>query len=375
MTTKPPALGSVLVVGGCGCLGYHIVKNLLKTKGCGPVWVISRNPNRNLQEGAIYYPCDISNGKEISKRVQELQPNVIFHAAAPSAVNTISADEYYNTCVVGTENLLKSAFTTASVKAFVYTSSTRVFKGYNHINVDESFPLWDTNSKTLPYIRCKTLADDRVLQNNQIPDAHGHGVLTISLRPYLIYGECDYGLVPAHLDVVRAKRTNIQIGGGSNMISPSYAGNLAIAHILAAEKLLDTISGVVHKDNRVDGEAFIINDDIPIPFWEFSRTIWRHAGDTTKSEDVKVIPAWIALGTVFIIEWLFKLCTLGHVQPPIHMTQLAIRNTVYNSTYNIGKARKRLGFKPVADHEKNLKLSVDWELQTNSEKWKELRSK
>ena len=373
MATNVPELGRVLVVGGCGLVGYHIVRRLLETEGCGPVWVISRNPTRNIQEGAFYSQCDISSHEAVSQRVQEFQPNVIFHTAAPISGDAIPFDEYHQTSVIGTENLLKCASATASVKAFVYTSSTRVFAGYDHVNVDEDFPLWDTRADNLPYIKSKTMADFRVLQRNKMPDAQGQGVLTVSLRPYIIYGECDRGLIPALLEVVTTKRTNFQIGKGGNMTSPSYAGNIAIAHILAAEKLLGTVTGLIQKDVRVDGEAFIINDGQPIPFWEFNRIVWRHAGDTTRPEDVRVIPAWLALAAAFVIKWLFKICTLGRIQPPIQMTQLAIRSTIYNSTYSIEKARKRLGFNPVADHDKNLKLSVDWELEHNHVKWKNLK--
>lgn len=140
-----------------------------------------------------------------------------------------------------------------------------------------------------------------------------------------------------------------------------------------AVKLLETEAGLVPNDVRVDGEVFLVNDDKPIPFWEFCRIIWRQAGDDTKFEEVIIIPAWLALRVAFIIEWSFKIFTLGKVQPPIEASRLAIRSTMYNYTYSIEKARKRLGFNSVGDHEENLKLSMKWELKSNPEKWKDLK--
>lgn len=36
---------------------------------------------------------------------------------------------------------------------------------------------------------------------------------------------------------------------------------------------------------RVDRAAFFITNGEPCCFWDFVRLVWRHAGDTTRSED------------------------------------------------------------------------------------------
>ncbi len=119
---------------------------------------------------------------------------------------------------------------------------------------------------------------------------------------------------------------------------------------------------------RVDGEAFNISDGDPQPFGDFCRHAWRYARDTTKPEDVTVIPGWIALGMASTIEWTFRLFTLGLVRPPIKMSRLYIQVTIYNSTFNIDKARKRLGYEPIVDHEGNMKRSIEWELKNRQRK-------
>ncbi len=60
-------LGSVLVIGGSGFLGFHIVRHFLQERNTS-VSVISRNPKRNAIPGASYHIGDISD----SSRVHEL---------------------------------------------------------------------------------------------------------------------------------------------------------------------------------------------------------------------------------------------------------------------------------------------------------------
>lgn len=62
MGFKPPDdLGSVLVVGGCGFVGFHIVRHFLLESSCTSVAVISRNPQSNRLPKVDYYAHDLSN--------------------------------------------------------------------------------------------------------------------------------------------------------------------------------------------------------------------------------------------------------------------------------------------------------------------------
>ena len=63
--SAPTALGPALVTGGCGFVGFHNVDALLKDPTCGPVSVISRNPNLNRCEAVAYCTGDFGNLDEI----------------------------------------------------------------------------------------------------------------------------------------------------------------------------------------------------------------------------------------------------------------------------------------------------------------------
>lgn len=160
-------LGPVLVIGGCGFVGFHIVEALLKDPTCGPVSVISRNPKSNLCEGVSYHACDIANLVEARKLIAVVKPRIIFHAASPLATDsTVEPGEHYETSVEGTKNVLACAIETPMVKALVYTSTCAVAKGYPHFGIDEEAPLWEQDDRTIPYKKAKALADKIVREAN-----------------------------------------------------------------------------------------------------------------------------------------------------------------------------------------------------------------
>jgi sterol-4alpha-carboxylate 3-dehydrogenase (decarboxylating) len=371
MTSHATSLGPVLVIGGCGFIGYHIVEHLLLEPKCGPVCVMSRNPSVNHHEGATYHSGSIASKESITKLLAEIKPKVIFHTASPSAIDPlITPEEYHNTIVKGTKNLLACATASPFVKALIYTSSVSVFKNYEHIDVDETAPLWRQDSMAIPYMKAKALADAAVLEANTPVDENGHGLLTVALRLPLVYGERDTQYIPSQLAALKAKKNKVQLGNGRNNIQPAYAGNVATAHILAAGALVDSVAKP--REKRVDGEAFIISDGENVPFWLFTRMTWRHAGDNTKLEEVTIVPGWLALALASALEYLFAILTFGQIRPPLSISRLFIQVTIYNATYRIDKARERLGYNPVVDHDGNLKRSVEWELMKNPDKWEGL---
>ncbi|CAD6572506.1 MAG: hypothetical protein ASARMPRED_005421 [Alectoria sarmentosa] len=372
--TSSKALGPVLVIGGCGFVGFHIVHALLQDPTCGPVSVVSRNPNLNRCEGASYHTGDICDLTEFRNLVGVIKPRVIFHAASPRGDDpTVEPGDHYNISVEGTRNVLICATESPTVKALVYTSTCAVSKGYQHFNIDETAPLWEQDSKTIPYFKAKALADTLTCEANFPLDRQNKGLLTATLRLPWVYGERDNQAIPGMLKTAEEGQTKIQLGDNKNLVEPTYVGNAATAHLLAAKKLLESESGSL--DPKVDGEAFHITDGDPQPFWTFARMIWRTAGDQTNPDQVTTIPGWLALSMAHGIDWAYFLCTFGRVRPPLNTSPLYIQYTIYNATYDVSKARTRLGYAPVVDKVGHLKSSVAWEFENHEGKYKKLLRK
>ena len=79
---------------------------------------------------------------------------------------------------------------------------------------------------------------------------------TASLRVSMLYGERDSTVLPSQMKL----SPNIQIGDNTNLVSCTYAGSSAEAHVLAGSKL---ISQRKQDWDDVAGEAFNINDGKP----------------------------------------------------------------------------------------------------------------
>ena len=131
---------SVLVVGGCGFLGHHIVSQLLESRA--QVSVLDFVVNRNRLDSVEYHSADISIKADVDAVLTRVRPQVIIHTASPTALST-DAELYYRVNVDGTRNLLECALSIKTVKAFVYTSSATVVHDSisDLVDADESFPV------------------------------------------------------------------------------------------------------------------------------------------------------------------------------------------------------------------------------------------
>ena len=348
----------ILVVGGRGFIGFHIVKSLLEV----PSWsvhVLSRNPSQNQVKGAHYHTGSISLPKQLSQILAEVRPSVVLHAASPTSAGNIGGErQYQETNVKGTYNLLKAAIASGHVKAFVYTSSAEVIDVPIPDSATEDAPIYTASSKADYYARSKAIADQMVLDGNR-----KGGVRTLCLRLVGVYGERDSQVIPGYLQVLREGRHRYQIGDNTSLIDFVSATNVALAHVLAIRALL---SNQDRQNTKVDGEAFFITDGRPIPFWTFARKVWAAAGDRTRLEEVTVIPAWLMLYLSSVVEWIYWVFTFGLRRPKVLKRQ-QMNYTCLQHTYSIVKAKERLQYEPLDDRDLQIRKGVEWLLRTEAE--------
>ena len=353
MASKP--LGSVLVIGGCGFLGHEIVSTLLKEPNCS-VSVLSRNPRQPRVAGVSYYACDITETDSLRPLLVEIKPHMILHTASPIFYeDKIDDTLLHQVNVVGTQNLLTVSKPIESIKTFIYTSTSSIHASSNFQFITEEAPLLDSSSKSSEYAITKALADKMVLR------ANCQDLRTLCLRPPAIYGEGGDQLISGALAILRDKKTYMQLGDNANLYDSIYVGNAASAHIAAAKALLMNDGS----DAKVEGEAFFITDDAPIPFCDLQRKIWAAAGEEIPLAKVYVIPAWVGMAMAAMVEYLFWVITLDQKLPPKTLRRHVLRYAVTNRTFCIKKAKERLGYKPLVDTNEGIKR-VEWALQRQS---------
>ncbi|KAK8100403.1 hypothetical protein PG999_010777 [Apiospora kogelbergensis] len=289
----PPILGPVLVTGGCGFLGYHLVAHLLADpeRGSGRVYVLDRHvansENRHAGDdgNVTYIEGSVTDAALVASVLQETRPRVIFHAASPPAsLPPPRWPEFEATNVTGTAILLAAAAASETVRAFVYTSSADVYADPPHHNVTETHPLVAASEYrarrgvgVTEYMRTKAAGQRLVLAANT------PALRTCALLPAHMYGERSSQGLREILDLCDdggdgrgwwPRPPLVQLGAGNNLMDVASAANVAQAHILAAKALVepDRTRGVVA------GQSFNVTDGRPVAFWnEHVRAVWKEA--------------------------------------------------------------------------------------------------
>lgn len=363
------SLDSVLVVGGCGFLGFHLVRCLLEDPDCSTVSVLSRTPTRNRLPGVSYHAGDITSPEAVQSVLNELKPRVIIHAAAPSGhAVTGSVSVYQETNIKGTANLLACAAQAPATVALVYTSTSIVLVGSEHLFADESSPVLNASSKENEYAKTKAVADTLVLAANSPGNESKKGLRTACIRLTGMYGERDTQITPNLLGLLRRGENRFQLGDNSNLFDWVHVENAATAHVLAAKALvaesayLEEQGEEVTKSMKVSGEAFFITDGAPLPFWDLPRKMWAAAGHPISTDKVWVIPTKWALRSATAVEWIVWALSLGTKRPQTFSRQ-AVEYCCLTRTYCIEKAKKRLGYVARDNVEEGVRQAVAWVLK------------
>ena len=246
---------TVLVVGGAGYIGTHMVNELLKAK----ISVISLDDlstgHRELLPGGLLIEGRLGDATLLDKIFSTHPIDAVMHFAAYSLVGESVADplKYYRNNVAETTELL-DAMRRHKVKRFIFSSTAAVYGEPIEVPISEDHPCAPTN----PYGATK-LAVERMLADCDT----AHNLKFIALRYFNAAGADESGklgerhepethLIPCILKAAAGEMAQVNIFG-TNYPTPDgtclrdyvHVSDLAQAHILALEALL---SG---KDSRI----------------------------------------------------------------------------------------------------------------------------
>ncbi|SCV00433.1 LANO_0F06832g1_1 [Lachancea nothofagi CBS 11611] len=344
---------SVLLVGGAGFLGLHLIEKFYSLSPRPDIHVFDIRPlPEKLSKHFTFKPesikshiGDLTSEADVTKALRDSKADVVVHAASP--MHGCSQEIYDKVNVEGTRNLLDVS-KKLQVKAFVYTSSAGViFNGQDIHNADETWPI-----PAVPmdgYNETKAIAEGMVLKANSLSE----NFVTIALRPAGIFGPGDRQLVPGLRNVAKMGQSKFQIGDNNNLFDWTYVGNVADAHVLAAEKLLNSSSR-----SLVAGETFFITNDSPAYFWALARTVWRADGHVDKYNIVLNRPVAICAG--YLSQFFSK---LTGKEPGL--TPFRVKIVCAFRYHNIDKAKRLLEYKPNVDIEEGIGLTLAWMDETS----------
>jgi nucleoside-diphosphate-sugar epimerase len=311
--------GPVLVTGGSGFLGSHLVARLLAAGRS--VTVVSRSPRPELEARGVRVVVGALHEEAVCAAAVR-GAGTVFHVAARVGVWGREAD-FFRDNVLATRVLLAAA-RRGGVARFVHTSTPSVvYNGLDLAGVDEGLPL--TTNCPSPYPRTKALAEREVLA------ANADTFRACALRPHLIWGVGDPHLVPRILARARAGRLRI-VGGGKNRVDMVHVENATDAHLLA-ERALGGAGAAA-------GRAYFITNGEPVNLWDWVNDLLLALGEPPVTKCVS-LGAARAAGALCEVLWR-GLPLRG--EPP--MTRFIAAELAKDHWFSIEAARRDLGYAP-----------------------------
>ena len=246
----------VLVTGGAGFIGSHVVDKLM-LDGHDVVVLDNlysgnmRNIEHHLNEYRFrFVEGDIRQALTVEKAIEDVDA-VIHEAAIVSVPLSIENPVLTNEVnVLGTLNLLEASVK-AKVKRFVYVSSCAVYGDASKLPINEDVPVRPLS----PYASSKLAAEEHctVFFEN-------HGLETVRLRYFNVYGPrqaaSDYaGVMVKFLERIRRDQPPIIFGDGEQTRDFVYVSDVAEATLLALNRY--GVAGNVF--NIGTGEVVTIN--------------------------------------------------------------------------------------------------------------------
>lgn len=309
-------MGSVLVTGGAGFLGSHLVEKLVQKKFDVRVmdnsWRGSQKNLGNILKEIEFVEADIRDFQKVKDASKDV--DIIFHLASIQGTKFFYSDPelVLEVGIQGSLNVAKAA-TENGVGRILYTSSSEVYGTPQYFPTDEKHPIIipDIKNPRWSYSAQKIIGESIFLNY-----AKKSGFSPTIIRPHNAYGPrmgWEHVIPEFIRRIALGEKFTIQ-GKGTETRSFCYADDIIEGMILAATK--------------EEGKNEIFNLGNP-------------------SEEVAIND---------LVKLLEKIS--NKKLKPVHIEKL--EGSVEKRKPDISKAKKLLGFEPKTSLENGLKKTYEW---------------
>ncbi|MEK4669209.1 UDP-glucose 4-epimerase GalE [Niallia sp. FSL R7-0271] len=239
----------ILVVGGAGYIGSHLVKELVEKEEVIVLDNLATGHQESVDERAVFIKGDLGKEEDLEPIFSKYPIKAVMHFAAFSLVGESVQDpyKYYENNVANTLTLLKTMLK-YNVKNFIFSSTAATYG----IPEDEIILESSKTSPINPYGKSKLMVEQI------LADFHAaYGLNYVVLRYFNAAGAHESGaigeqhdpethLIPIILQHLLGQRESISVFGtdyptedGTCIRDYIHVTDLAAAHIKAVEALLD----------------------------------------------------------------------------------------------------------------------------------------
>jgi UDP-glucose 4-epimerase len=261
---------TVLVVGGAGYIGSHMVKALLDAGHTVTILDNLSTGHRDAVLGGQFVLGDIGDTDSLELLLSKGQFDAVMHFAGSNQISesVLKPEMYYRNNVVNTLNLL-DAMLKYNVRYLVFSSTAAIYGNSEMASIDENQPQAPLTS----YGRSKLMIEQILADYDQ-----AHGLKSACLRYFNAAGADPSGLIgerhkpethliPLSLDVVLGKQSCLSIYGndydtpdGTCIRDYIHVNDICKAHLLALELLQRTEQSLAL--NLGNGQGFSIREVI-----------------------------------------------------------------------------------------------------------------
>ncbi|MBT2643637.1 UDP-glucose 4-epimerase GalE [Bacillus sp. ISL-41] len=238
----------ILVVGGAGYIGSHLVEELVKSHEVVVLDNLSTGHERSVDSRAIFVKGDLGSQEDLETVFSKYPIKGVMHFAANSMVGESVIDplKYYENNVAATLTLLK-VMLKYGVKNFIFSSTAATY----------GIPDADMISEESPTVPINPYGQSKLMVENILADfASAYELRYVVLRYFNAAGASSSGnigemhdpethLIPIILQHLLGQRKQISIFGddydtpdGTCIRDYIHVTDLASAHIAALESLL-----------------------------------------------------------------------------------------------------------------------------------------
>lgn len=270
ISNEGDGLKTILVVGGAGYIGSHMVKHLDRL-GCQVVTLDNLSGgHRDAVLAGGFVEGDIADRVLLDQLFAGRKFDAVMHFASYIQVGESMREpgKYYRNNFSNTLNLL-DAMCASGVKSFIFSSTAAIFGEPAYTPIDEAHPKNPIN----PYGRTKLMVEQALADYDR-----AYGIKSVSLRYFNAAGadpdgelgerhEPETHLIPLVLQAASGRRPHISVFGrdydtpdGTCIRDYIHVTDLCEAHWLAVQSLLDGSGSQAY--NLGNGSGFSVQEVI-----------------------------------------------------------------------------------------------------------------
>lgn len=217
----------VLVTGGCGFIGSHLVPQLIERDY--DIVVIDKDTSGSRSnftsaetlDRCVVYKCDIKDAAQLTSIFKKHKPERVVHLASLISVadSKKNSKDYFDVSVNGTFNVINNSIE-VGVKKFIYANSAATYGNPTEVPTLEQSLVQPLN----PYSTFKYLGEQLALHYGRI-----NSLPVISVRLFHQYGEGASALFGLFVKQIKSNKKLTISGDGTQRRDFAYVGDTANA--------------------------------------------------------------------------------------------------------------------------------------------------